>query len=95
MPWRHRIENFRASVKRADAGRPTHFVSGKGEEIATQFLHIERQMSRALRRIDQRERAHVCALCAQSSATGLIVPSEFETCVKAKSFTSGVSNDGS
>jgi len=26
---------------------------------------------------------------AQSSATGLIVPSEFEMCVKAKIFTSG------
>ena len=32
---------------------------------------------------------------SQSSATGLIVPSELETWVKAKSFTSGVSNDGS
>src|SRR6266480_2939424 len=31
----------------------------------------------------------------QSSATGLIVPREFEMCVKAKSFTSGVSSEGS
>src|SRR2546430_155852 len=31
----------------------------------------------------------------QSFATGLIVPSEFEMWVKAKSFTSGVSKDGS
>ena len=32
--------------------------------------------------------------CRQRSATGLIVPSELEICVKANSFTSGVSNCG-
>ena len=32
--------------------------------------------------------------CSQSSATGLIVPSEFEICVKANNFTSGVSSAG-
>ena len=58
VPWRHRIKNLRPTVERADPGRPTHFVSGEGEEIAAQFLHIDRQMSRALRRIDQCERAH-------------------------------------
>src|SRR5882724_3810711 len=35
VPWRHRIEDLTPSVERADAGRPTHFVSGEGEEIAS------------------------------------------------------------
>src|SRR5436305_5000447 len=35
-----------------------------------------------------------CAF-SQSPATGLMVPSEFEICVKANSFTSGVSSEGS
>src|SRR6266850_7333224 len=57
MPWRHRIENFRARVERSNASRPTHFVSGEGEEVAAQLLDIERQMSRALRGIHEREHA--------------------------------------
>ena len=59
------VENFRATVERADPGRPTHFVSGEGEEIATDFLHIDRQMTGALRGIDQRERADRARLPAK------------------------------
>ena len=65
LPRRHRLENFGATVKHADPGRPAHLVSGEGEEIATQFLHIDRQMSRALRRIDQRQRADRARLPAK------------------------------
>ena len=45
-----RVENLRAAVERADPGRSAHFVSGEGQEIAADFLHIDRQMARALRR---------------------------------------------
>ena len=51
------IENFRPSVKRADASRATHFVSGEGEKIAPELLHVDRHVSGALRGIDERERA--------------------------------------
>ncbi len=57
VPWRDRIQNRRPSVKRADASRATHFVSGEGEEIAAQLLHVDGHMSHALRRVHQRERA--------------------------------------
>ena len=46
VPRRHRIEQLRASVEHADPGRSAHFVSGEGEEIAAQFLHIDRQCAR-------------------------------------------------
>src|ERR1044071_3767501 len=42
VPGWHRIQDLRASVKRTDSRRSTHFVSGKRQEIAAQFLHIER-----------------------------------------------------
>ena len=57
MPGRYCLKNFRAAVERTAPGRPTHFVSGEGEEIATDFLNVDRQMSRALGSIDQRHRA--------------------------------------
>src|SRR5918996_3142742 len=52
MPGRHGIQKLRASVKRTDTSRCTHFVSGKREEIGTQLLYIERHVSDALRRVD-------------------------------------------
>ena len=65
VPRRHRLEHFRATVERADAGRPAHFVSGKGEEIAADLLHIDRQMPGALRGIDERHRADRARLPAK------------------------------
>src|SRR6266545_1925174 len=56
MPWWDRIEDFSASVKHADAGRPTHLVPGKRQKIAAQFAHIDRQMSCALRRVHECKR---------------------------------------
>ena len=57
VPGRHRFQNFGAAVERADPGRSTHLVAGEGQEIAAQLLDIDRQMSGALRRIDQRDGA--------------------------------------
>ena len=85
------LENLRATVEHADTGRSAHLVSGEREEIASHFLHIDRQVTRALRRVDQSQCADR-ARGRQRSATGLIVPSEFEMCVNANSFTSLVSN---
>src|SRR5438552_4075210 len=57
VPWRNGIENLSAPIERTDAGWPTHFVSGEGEEIAAQLAHVDWQMSRALGRVHQRKRA--------------------------------------
>ena len=57
MPWGNGIENIGPPVKRPDASRSAHFVSGESEEIAAQLADIDRQMSYALGRIHQRERA--------------------------------------
>ncbi len=77
------------AVEHANSGRRAHFVTGERQKIATDLLHVQRHVPDALRRIDQGDRADTPRACRQSSATGLIVPSEFETCVKANSFTSG------
>src|SRR5262249_35470568 len=58
VPGRHGIQKLGASVKHADASRSTHLVSRERQEIAAQLLYIERHVSDALRRVDQRERAH-------------------------------------
>ena len=65
LPGRHDVENFGATVERADAGRPTHLVSGERQEIASHFLHIDRQMSGALRCIDQSECANRARVAAK------------------------------
>ena len=65
MPGRNLLENFRAAVKRTDAGWGAHFVSGESEEIATEFLDIERHVTCALRGIDERERADRARLSAK------------------------------
>ena len=57
VPGRQRFQNCGATVERPAAGRATHFVTGESEKIATQFLHIERQMPGTLRGIDQGKRA--------------------------------------
>src|SRR5205823_10247433 len=65
VPRWHRIENRRAPVKRADPSRSTHLVSGERKEIAAQFAHIDRHVSRALRGVHERERAHRMRLLAK------------------------------
>jgi hypothetical protein len=88
LPGRHGFEDFLAAIQDADARGSAHFVAGEGEEIAADLLHIQQQVPGALRGVHQvttpRRRAR-----AQSSATGLIVPSVLEMCVIAKSRTAG------
>src|SRR5205814_6416689 len=65
VPGRHGVENFSATIKGANTCRGTHFVSGESEEVATHLLNIYGQMSRALRRIDERQSAHGARLPAE------------------------------
>ena len=65
VPRRHGIQKLRASVKHANASRSAHLVSGERKEIAAQFLHIERHVADALRRVDQRQRAHSASFGAK------------------------------
>ena len=85
---RHGFEHFLPAIEHADAGRAAHFVAGEREEIATDLLHIQRTMCPALCAASTSVVTPSLRARAQSSATGLIVPSELEMCVKANSFTS-------
>ncbi len=67
VPRRHRIENLGSSVKRADPSRSTHLVSGKRQEIAAHFAHIDRHVPYALRGVHERERAHCVRFLAKLS----------------------------
>ena len=57
VPGRQRFQDCGSTVERTAAGRAAHFVTGESEKIATQLLHIERQMPGTLRGIDQGKRA--------------------------------------
>src|SRR5437870_13573759 len=56
VPRGHGIEDLGPSIQRADAGRATHFVSGEGQVVTSQPLHIDRQMPRLLSDIQHGER---------------------------------------
>ena len=58
---RHCFQTLPPAIQHADAGRPAHFVAGEREEIAADFLHIERPMAGALRGVHQRRDAAACA----------------------------------
>ena len=65
VPRWHRIQGPRSSVEHADSSRTTHLVSGKRQEIAAQFAHIEWQVPDALRSVHERECAHCARLFAK------------------------------
>src|SRR5206468_2577993 len=65
VPRRHGIEELSAPMEYTDASRPTHLVSGKCQEITAQFAHIEWHVADALRRVDQRQRAHSASFGAK------------------------------
>ena len=50
---RSRFKNLRSTIERADSGWRAHFVTGKGEEIAADFLHVDRSMTGTLRSINE------------------------------------------
>src|ERR1700730_6392735 len=53
---RHVFENLAARPQDTGSHGTQHFVSGKGKEIATEFLHIDGEMRNGLRTVHQDER---------------------------------------
>ena len=49
-------------------------------EVAVERLHVDRHVVRRLRAVDQHRRRRARAPCATIVATGLTVPSAFDTC---------------
>ncbi len=64
----------------------------KARKSTVQRLHVDRQVRHALRGVDQHQRAGRVAPARTISATGLIVPSVFETAATATSFVRSVSS---
>ncbi len=83
----HGLQDLLARPQHADAGRPQHLVAGKGQKISAQGLHVHRQVGHALRAIDQAAARPPRALAAQSSATGLMVPSTLDMPLMPTSLT--------
>ena len=54
VPGRHCVQQLGAAVEGASSSGSAHFVAGEGEEIAAEFLDIDRHVARALGGIDQR-----------------------------------------
>jgi hypothetical protein len=87
---RHRLEQGGLAVEHADAGRAVHLVPREGVEVAAERLHVHRHVRHAAcapsmrtgtpRRVGQARR---------SRATGLMVPSAFETCVTRRASSAG------
>ena len=53
MKGLHFFKDFAPSVENARSGRPAHFVPGKRQKVAPDLPHIDGEVSRALRGIDQ------------------------------------------
>ena len=63
--WRHRIKVRTACPEHAGTGWPEQLVSGQGVEIATQRAHVDAQMWRGLRAIDQQRNAALAAFAGE------------------------------
>ena len=54
---RHRVEQGPFPVKKTDAGRAAHFVAARHEEIDVERAHVDGEMRRGLRAVDQDDRS--------------------------------------
>ena len=54
---RHLLEQLAAGVQHADAGRPVDLVAGEAVEVGAERLHVDAQVRRGLRAVDQHHRA--------------------------------------
>ena len=54
---RHFLEQFAPAIEDADAGGAADFVAGKGEEIAADFLRVQRAVAGALGGVNQSDDA--------------------------------------
>ena len=86
---RHRVEHRLAAVQDADAGRAVHLVAGEHVEVRAERLDVHRPCDTrpATRRSARRRRP--ASRRATISATGLTVPSAFDTCTTATIFVRG------
>ena len=54
---RHIVQQIFASVERTDPHGTVDLVTGEGEEVRVQRLHVHRKVRRALRAVDDQHRA--------------------------------------
>ena len=71
---------------------PYSLWPGERVEVAVERLHVDRHVRRGLRAVDQHRHARGVRHARRSRATGLMVPSAFETCATATSCVRGVSS---
>ena len=76
-------EQLVAAPQHADAGRAVQLVTGEGEEVGAELLHVERQVRHRLRGVDHRQRADRTRARDDARDTGLIVPSALDWWTKA------------
>ena len=62
---RHRLEMFTAGPKHAGSGRTEHLVAGQGIEVAAERAHVDRQVRRRLRTVDQQRDAATAAFARE------------------------------
>ena len=79
---RHRFEQFAPAIEHADARGPEHLVAAEGQKVGAQRADVDLLVRHALGRVDQHQRAGRVR-AATISASGLIVPSTFETAATA------------
>ena len=72
------FEQLGLAVEHADSGGAEDLVAGEGVEIGVQRLHVHLHVRHGLRAIHQRQRARAVRHL-DHLATGLMVPSAFET----------------
>src|SRR2546425_9638159 len=65
LKWSHFFEALHTAIQHADAGRTAHFVTREYQEIAADFLNIQRTVPGALCRIHQRENSHLAGALAE------------------------------
>src|SRR5439155_4912941 len=65
LKWRHFFEALHTAIQHADAGRTAHFVTREYQEIAADFLNIQRTVPGALRCIYQSDNSHFARAFAE------------------------------
>ncbi len=83
----HRLEQLATAVQHADAGRPERLVTGPDVEVRAELGHVRPGICGTACEASTSVSAPAARARAAISATGLIVPSTFETCANATSFT--------
>ena len=80
------------AVEHADPGRAVKLVAGEGVKIAIDVAHVDVEMHRRLRAVEQHRNAARMRDAASTSFAGTSVPSMFDIWVMATSLVRGVSS---